>query len=171
MGPHLTNIPFLSEGPLSGFDGGQSGPGHITVDGLVANWLLWKFDTTALWLKSFDLVCPLNPRRIKGQFLQDYRWGAILCPIEERGYNLGSGVWWEEGVRLRRTIIVVCGTNEKDGAVTEMYIFNGSEPTKPKWDKNSAVVGWEWRSVHPWDDMEPLPQMKRAGNFLIISML
>lgn len=102
------------------------------------------------------------------QFLQGYRWGAILCPIEERGYNLGSGVWWEEDVRLRRTIIIVCGTNEKDGAVAEKYTFNGSEPTKPKWDKNSAVVGWEWRAVHPWDDMEPLPHMKRVRNFLII---
>lgn len=102
--------------------------------------------------------------------MQGYRWGAILSSIEERGYSPGksSATWWEVGGRLRRTLIVVCGTNEMDGLVIEKYMFNSTEPTKPKWDKNNQAVGWEWRGVYEWDDEEPLPEMRRVEKFLIV---
>lgn len=153
-------------GGFNGFDGGDSGPGWITPDGLVADWLLWKFDRTLLW-EPLDTKCLRSLSRVTAQFLQGYRWGAILCPIEQRGI-VPKGRWWEDGGRLRRAIIVVCGTNEMDDPFVEKYTFNRTEPTKPKWDKNGEVVGWEWRGVYAWDDVELLPEMRGAKNFLIV---
>jgi len=68
------------------------------------------------------------------------------------------GVWWEDGRRLRRKMLVVCGTNETNGSMVEKYTYNSSILTKGKWDENSEAVGWEWRGIHMWDDAEPPPQ-------------
>lgn len=151
---------------LDGFDGGTSESGWITPDGLVADWLLWRFENTDI----SDTQCLRNLARIRTQFLQGYRWGAILCPIETEyvgNPDESSDYWWDDGGRLRRTIVVVCGTNEMDGSVVERYTFNSTEPTKPKWDENCQAVGWEWRGVYAWDDEEPLPEWQRARKFLI----
>lgn len=152
---------------LGGFDGGVSGHGWITPDGLVADWFLWKFDGTT-FRQQVDIRWQRNLAKIITQFLQGYRWGAILRSIEERGTGFNSGLWWEDGGRLRRKIFVVCGTNETDGPVVESYTFNSLEPRRPKWDKNSKVVDWEWRGIYAWDDSEPQPDMQRVKKFLIV---
>lgn len=156
-------------GGLNIFDGGDSGKGQVTPDGLVADWWIWNFDSTVLWQQS-DTKCLRNLSRITAQFLQGYRWGAVLCPLQENGYapEGTTSTWWEDGGRLRRTIIVVCGTNEMDGSVVETYTFNSTDRRKTKWDKNSEAMGWEWRGVYAWDDAEPLPKMRRAIKFLIV---
>lgn len=147
---------------LNGFDGGHSERGYVTPNGFVADWLLWKFDNASFHLLS-DSRCVRNLARIRMQFLKGYRWGAILCPIEQR-----YGYWWEDGNRLRRTTVVVCATNEMDGLVVEKYTFNSTDPTKPSWDENKEVIGWEWRGVYEWDDIEPLPEWRRVEKLLIV---
>ena len=193
---------------FNGYDGGNSESGFISPDGFVANWFLWKFNITTFlqassndnflrnlsniitrFLQGFRWGAILNPIEEDGyntgsgpcsdnyprnlssiitQFLQGFRWGAILRPIEEDGYNTGSGPWWEDGGRLRRAVVVVCGSNDVDGTVGEKYTFDSTEPTKPKWIKHSNVMGWEWRGVYAWNEEESLPQMKKAKNFLIV---
>ena len=153
----------ITEG-LNAFDGGTSEYGWITTDGLVADWLFWKFNNIDIPQLS-DTQCPRNLARIRSQFLQGYRWGAILCPFSGRS---GDDYWWEDDGRLRRTIVVVCGTNEPDGSVIEKYTYNGTEPVKPRWDENSQAEGWEWKGVYAWDDVEPLPEWRTARKFLIV---
>lgn len=152
---------------LSGYDGGISERGWITLEGLVADWFLWKFDST-VFRQQADIQWQRNLAKITSQYLQSFRWGAILCPIEERGVGFKSGNWWEDGGRLRRKIFVVCGINEMDGPVVETYTFNSTEPRRPTWEKNSKAVGWEWRGIYVWDDSEPLPDMQRVKKFLIV---
>ena len=97
---------------LDGFDGGESMHGYITMDGLVADWGLCRIDGTGLystvssmaarlWKQSSESQCPINLARIRTRFLQGYRWGAILSPIQ---HEFSRG-WWEGGPRLRRTIL------------------------------------------------------------------
>ena len=116
---------------LSGFDGGQSVLGYVTPDGLVADWLLWKFDSTTFWQQA-DVRWQRNLAKITAQFLQGYRRGAILCAIEERVYHPSRNWenWWENDGRLRRKILVVCGTNEMDGLVVETYTRNITGPKR-----------------------------------------
>ena len=151
---------------LSGSDGGASEPGWITPDGLVADWLHWKFDSTP-FRQQKNILWPRNLEKITTQFLQGYRWGAILRVIEGR-YGFGSGGWWEADGRLRRPIFVVCGTNEIGGPVIETYTFGLDEQNGPKWDKNSKAVGWEWKGIYAWDESEPAPEMQIAKKFLIV---
>ena len=152
---------------LSNFDGGASAQGWVTPDGLVADWWLWRFKNTALGgLPS--LQYPRNLERIRKKFLQGYRWGAILCPVEISD-SAGDVVhWWDVGGRLRRTIVVVCGTNDAHGSVVERYIWNSTEPRRPVWDLNKNSIDWEWKGVYAWDDSEPLPEWRRAKKFLIV---
>lgn len=160
---------------LDGLLDGPSERGFITVDGLVADWWLCKIDGTGSWSvvssmaarlrkQSAESQCPRNLARIRERYLQGYRWGAILCPIQ----NVSRSEWWEDGSRLRRTILVVCGTNETKGTVVEKYTYNNSVPTKGKWDENREAVGWEWRGVYMWDDAEPLPHWRKAKKILIV---
>lgn len=153
---------------FSVFDGGNSAIGTITPDGFVADWFLWKFDSTTFW-QQMETKCLYNLSRVTAQFLQGYRWGAILCPNQQGGMaiEVSNSMWWEDGGRLRRTVVVVCGTNELDGPVVETYTRSFKQDY-PGWDKNSEVVGWEWRGVYAWDDVEPLPQIRRANKFLIV---
>lgn len=166
---------------INGYDGGPSESGYITTDGLVADWLLCRIDGTGLWSmisstaarlgKRSESQYPRNFATIRSRYLQGYRWGAILLPLEEqyRGNGRGDGCnWWEEGSRSRRTILVVCGTNEPTGSVVEKYIYNSSIPTKGKWDENGEAVGWEWRGIYVWDNAEPLPSWHKARKLLII---
>lgn len=48
---------------FNGFDGGESGSGWVTPDGLVADWFFWRFDSTA-FLQPLDTKCPRNISRI-----------------------------------------------------------------------------------------------------------
>ena len=173
--PALQSPPQSEEYSLDGFDGGPSESGFITVDGLVADWWLCKIDGTNSWSvinsiaarlrkQSPESQCPRNLTKIRERYLQGYRWGAILWPIQ----NVSGDAWWESGSRLRQTILVVCGTNETKGAVVEKYIYNNSVPTKVKWDENREAVGWEWRGVYMWDDAEPLPRWRKAKKFLVV---
>lgn len=160
---------------IDGFDGGPSEAGYITLDGLVADWLLCKIYGTGLWSMVSSLAArfckespesqfPRNLAIIRARHLQGYRWGAILRPIQEEF----GGKWWEDGTRTRRTTLVVCGTNETKGSVVEKYTYNNSIPTQGKWDENTEAVGWEWRGIHVWDDAEPLPRWVSAKKLLII---
>lgn len=161
---------------LNGFEGEGSHIGFITAAGLVADWLLFEIDGTGfgaivnsvasrLWAKSSDPKCPHNLARIRARYLQGYRWGAILCPLQEMPDFLS---WWKDGGTLRRTIVVVCGTNEMNGSVAESYTHNNSLPTQGHWDENGEVAGWEWRGTYMWDDAEPLPQFRKVKKFLIV---
>ena len=174
--PALHPSTELDKDIYNGYDGGQSYRGLVTVDGLVADWLLFKFDGHSSWLtaksilskvwtQSSDVQYSHNLAKIRARYLRGYRWGAILCPIEEEG--IGFDHWWDEGGRLRRTVLAVCATNELNGTVAEKYTFNGTVPTRPKWDCNREIVGWEWRGIYVWDDAEPLPQLRPAKKFLI----
>ena len=153
-------------GGLSGSDDRSSAPGWITPDGLVADWLLWKFDRTAIG-KSKNRVWQRNLAEITTRFLQGYRWGALLDDIDARN-DLVTGKWWEDGDRLRRPIFVVCGTNEPGGPVLETYTLTRFSRNGPKWDKNSEAVGWEWKGIYAWDESEPVPEMSIAEMFLIV---
>ena len=165
---------------LDGFDGGPGESGFITVDGLVADWLLCKINGTSfgtlassmaarLWKQSPESQYPRNLAKIRARYLQGYRWGAILWSSQQQYGNKYSGRWWEGGSRSRRTILVICGTNETKGSVVEKYTYNSTIPTKGKWDENREAVGWEWRGVYMWDDAEPLPtQWQRAKKLLIV---
>ncbi|MCJ1265673.1 hypothetical protein MMC22_005553 [Lobaria immixta] len=95
-----------------------------------------------------DTQCPRKLARIRTQLLQGYRW--------------------DDGIRLRRTVVVVCGTNEMDGSVDEKYTYKSVGLMKREWYENSQAVGWEWRGVYAWDDVEPLPEWRRAPRFLIV---
>ena len=167
---------------LGRFDGGLSGFGWITVDGLVADWWLRKIDGTSfrsranymaarLRKQSPESQCPRNLARIREKYLQGYRWGAVLWPMHNHefrewwedgsGWNDGSG--WRNGSGLRRTILVVCATNETEGLVVEKY-----SKIRGGWDEKKEVAGWEWRGVYTWDDAEPLPQFRKAEKLLIV---
>ena len=160
---------------IDGFDGGPSEAGYITTDGLVADWLLCKISGSDFWSMVSSMAArfskqspesqfPRNLAIIRWRYLQGYRWGAILWPIQE---GFGSK-WWEDGTRTRRTTLVVCGTNETKGSVVERYTYNNSIPTRDKWDENKEAVGWEWRGIHVWDNAEPLPRWVSAKKFLIV---
>jgi len=165
---------------LYGFDDWGRESGHITADGLVTAWWLCKFDGTGfwsmirsvaarLWMQSPNCQCPHNLARIREQFLQGYRWGAILYHLAHDFQICDDmGVSWEDGRRLRRKVLVVCGTNETNGSMVEKYTYNSSILTKGKWDENSETVGWEWRGIYMWDDAEPPPQWQRAQKLLIV---
>lgn len=155
-------------GGLSSSDGGDSATGWITPDGLVADWLLWKFDNTTIGQSKDNKARQRNLAKIITRFLQGYRWGALLDGIEGRE-NPELGLWWEDdGGRMRRPIFVVCGTNEIDGPVRETYISNGYDQNGAKWDKNCNAVGWEWRGIYAWDEAEPVPEMAVTKMFLIV---
>ena len=167
---------------LDWFDGGPSEMGLITLDGLVADWLLCKIDGTGPWSMvssmaarlrkpSLESQCPQNFAGIRKRYLQGYRWGAVLWPIQ----TVHRTAWWEVGSRLRRTILVVCGTNETKGSVVEKYNYSkatwdesSQSYSKGKWDENKEAVGWEWRGIYVWDDAEPLPILRKVKNFLIV---
>ena len=157
---------------LNGFDGGASKLGWVTKDGLVSHWLYWRFEGCGLEQLSHE-ECPRNLARIRAQYLEGYRWGTILCPTEEDMTGdkqwRGAKQWWESGGRLRRTIVVVCGTNETNGSVLEAYTykFNKSEKPRGRWVKNE-VTGWEWKGIYLWDDVEPLPKWQMVDNLLIV---
>ena len=176
--PALHASTNVEEDSYTGYDGGESYRGLITTDGLIADWLLFKFDGCSFWLtvKSIisrlwgqDISCryPQNLAKIRAKYLRGYRWGTILCPIQSNTNNPSMGDWWEEGGRMRRTVVAVCATNETKGPVAEKYTFNNSTPTRVKWDYHEEVVGWQWRGTYVWDDSEPLPPMHRARKFLI----
>ena len=152
---------------LDGFDGGESAYAYITTDGLVGDWLLWKFNGNRFQHLSNYSQYSNNLAEIKMQYLQGYRWGAILCPILEQ-YNGDVEFWWEEGGRTRSTVVVICGTNETNGSVVEGYTYNSSDPKRGHWDKNNDQVGWEWRGVYVWDNAEPLPKWRKVKNFLVV---
>ena len=175
--PALHAATNVEEDSYNGYDGGQSYRGLITKEGLVADWLIFKFDGCSFWLAVKSLLswlwgedstcrCPQNLAKIRAKYLRGYRWGAILCPIQE---SLGPtwSTWWEDGGRMRRTVVAVCATNETKGAVSEKYTFNNSIPTRVKWDHHQEVAGWQWRGTYVWDDSEPLPPMRRAKKFFI----
>ena len=174
--PALYPSTELNEDSHYAYDERESDSGIITPDGLVADWLLFKFDGHSYWLaarsilskvwtQSSDVQYSQNLAKIRAQYLRGYRWGAILCPVHAEG-DL-TGYWWNQGGRLRRTVLAVCATNEPNGRVAEKFTFNNTIPTRVKWDCNREVVGWEWRGTYVWDDAEPLPQLRRAKKFLI----
>ena len=161
---------------LEKFDGGLGEVGSITIDGLVADWWLYKIDGTGFWSKTSSVAarlrkqspesqCHRNLARIRAKYLRGYRWGAILWPLDlqrqSRWWDDRSG--WDDGSGLRRTILVVCGTNETKGSVVEKY-----HRTMWGWDENKEAVGWEWRGVYMWDDAEPLPRFRQAQKLLIV---
>lgn len=164
-----TSIRSAKDELSSVYDGGDSSSGWVTPDGLVADWALWKFNTTDSWQLSVNPF-PINLKRIKAQFLQRYHWGAILRPLEENVKNSDDEweAWWSEGSRSGRKVVIVCGTNDLNGLVTQKYIYNGTDRTRPRWADNNEVVGWEWRGIYEWNDSEPLPEWKRARDFLIV---
>ena len=164
---------------LEMFNHGSSGLGSITFDGLVADWRLCKIDGTGfrsmvsstaarLLKQSPESQCPRNLARIRGKYLQGYRWGAILWPWD----LTRQSTWWEDrsgwddGSGLRRTVLVVCGTNEIKGLVVEKYYK--TKWMQWEWDENKDAVGWEWRGVYTWDDTEPLPRFREANKLLIV---
>ena len=167
---------------LDWFDGGPSERGTITLDGLVADWWLCKIDGTGFWSvasstaarlrkPSLESQCSQNLASIRERYLQGYRWGAILWPIQ----TVSRSEWWEDGSRLRRTILVVCVTNETKGSVLEKYIYkkatwdeSSKSYSKGKWDENKEAVGWEWKGIYMWDDAEPLPELRKVQNLLIV---
>ncbi|KAI4155676.1 MAG: hypothetical protein LQ340_000843 [Diploschistes diacapsis] len=180
------NVPYLHWAPstptfissvqsispsLSGDDGADYG--RVTPDGLVADWWLWKFDNMETG-SSLDRRRFRNLTFIRERYWQGYRWGAVLCPIYEPTYNGGSnddGRWWQEvGGRARRTSVVVCGTNDAKGTVTEAYVCKDDRSGPPwiRWEKNIEAKGWEWRGVYQWDDVEPLPEWRKVFKFLIV---
>lgn len=170
---------------IDGFDGGPSEAGYITTDGLVADWLLCKITGTGFFWSSMvssiaaawrfhhkhspppphESQFPRNLAIIRARFLQGYRWGAILWPIQKEEFG---GKWWEDGTRTRRTTLVVCGSNEIRGEVLERFVYNSSVPTRGKWDENREAAGWEWRGIYVWDDAEDLPRWVRARKLLIV---
>ena len=172
--PALHPLTELDKDTYNGYDGEESYKGFITVDGLVADWLLFRFDGHSSWLTAKSILSRVwtqfsdvqyshNLAKIRARYLRGYRWGAILCPVQEVGVHY----WWHEGGRLRQTVLAVCATNEPNGMVAEKYTFNRTVPQRPKWDCNREVVGWEWRGTYVWDDAEPLPQLRRVEKFLI----
>ena len=153
---------------LNDSDSGMSLSAHVTADGLVGDWLLWRFDNSRL--QRLLNHSSRNLRKIGRQYLRGYRWGVVLRPIQEQGYSEYMGAqWWEDGSRSRQTIVVVCGTNERKGAVTETFISGLSKQDlgSIEWKKNPKATGWEWRGVYSWDNVKPLPEMRKALLFLI----
>lgn len=126
---------------LYGCDDGGRESGHITADGLVAAWWLCKFDGTGFWSMMHSVAARLwmqspnchNLAKIREQYLQGYRWGRIPNPLAH-DFKVGDdpGVWWEDGRRLRRKILVVRGTNKTNGLVVDKYTCNSSIPTNGK---------------------------------------
>lgn len=168
--PATPTFPYSAQSDANGlnsYDEGHTASGNITPDGLVAPWWLWKFDIDGLQQLTNNQRAR-NLSRIKAQFLEGYLWGAILCPIEEEQ----GARWWAEGGRLRRNMVAVCATNDIDGSVVEKYTVNKSNPRRvtwdENWDENREAVGWEWRGVYNWDDIEPLPEWGLIKNFLIV---
>ena len=152
------------------FDGDDGEQGWITPEGLVADWLYWRIDGHNAQT-SLNERFPHNASRIRTQYLQGYRWGVILCPIQHgvTMWKRGGSRWWMEGGSLWRTIVVICGTNETEGSVSEAYTVRHGKNITPAemWEKNE-VTGWQWRGVHVWDNVEPLPTWNKIEKFLII---
>ena len=169
--------------PYSVYEMNQNlrGLGWITVDGLVADWRLCKFNGPGSWsmVKSMaarlrkqcpESQCPRNLAKIRDRYLQGYRWGAILWPLE----GPDAGRWWQGSRSLGESSLVVCGSKETNGSVVERYTYdvkwdeNTRTYSKGRWDENKEATGWEWRGVYLWDEAEPLPHMQEAKKLLIV---
>lgn len=146
----------------SGLNATESTLGRVTLDGLVADWLLWKFKT----IDGRHLPRTLykhNLTRIYERFLKGYRWGAILCSIER---DTMDERWYYDSNRTKKTMVVICGTNDMNGSVVEKYSGTIVGPYI-RWDENHEAVAWQWRGVYLWDDAEPLPDWRRVEKLLI----
>ena len=159
-----------------------SAKGWITVDGLVADWWICKFEGTGflsmenptaprLREQCPESQCPRNLAKIRDTYLQGYRWGAILQPPE----NPSAGNWWESSWRLGESSLVVCGSKDTTGSIVEKYTFidrkwdeNKKRYGKDRWDENMEALGWQWRGVYLWDEAEPLPHMQMVKKLLVV---
>ena len=147
--PNIFSNPSIESKTRSmGFNDTSSEVGRITPDGLKADWLFYKvrkFKRLASKLSLGQGVLPFsNIRSIWKRYLQDYRWGALLRPMEANAVlDPLPALNREDGSKV---LIVVCGTN----------------------DYPSNDVAWEWKGVHEWDFREALPTFARKDDILLV---
>lgn len=120
-------------------DGTESEPGEVRGNGFFSFWAIHEFSGMRnffhlkSWKSKRAISGNVNLQRISTQYLQKYRWAALLRPIEND--------FWVTAVEYRGDIkgalVIVCGSND-----------------------NKA---WEWRGIYEWDLAEPLPTFTRSS--------
>lgn len=135
--------------PLSmGSNDTTSRLGSITEDGLKANWLFCKLGRVDRIVSKLPLggrvLSGSNVKAISKVFLQHYRWGALLRPVQQdSSFEPIPAPNREDESRI---LVVVCGTNDLP---------------------NDDTV-WEWKGVHDWDMKERLPRFTYKENLLLV---
>ena len=85
-----------------------------------------------------------NLKKIYSDFLQHYRWGALLRPVWANvPFEYIPAPIRED---VSRILLVVCGSN----------------------DLLDAGTAWEWKGVHEWDVKEPLPKFTYRKDILLV---
>ena len=126
------------------FDGADSEPGVVRSDGFFSFWAIYEFSgmRNFLHLKSRKskraISDKMNLQRISTQYLQKYRWAALLRPIK---YDAWATAAEYRGV-INAVLVIVCGSNDKET--------------------------WEWRGIYEWDLAEPLPTFTRTPTRILI---
>ncbi|MCJ1454181.1 hypothetical protein MMC28_004532 [Mycoblastus sanguinarius] len=160
-----------SSSRLLSYDGTESEAGTVTRDGFKAKWLIYEFNGPRLYLKVVSIgtglhlraissfiglssdpektLYPVNMHKIRHKHMNNYRWGALLRPINNRTYN--SPV--QNRGDSTKILVVVCATNVR-------WHWRTS-------NKDDRIF-WEWRGVYEWDMTEPLPKFTMTPDVILV---
>ena len=122
------------------YDGQGSQHGFIRENGYEAEWLVREFDgglEQPVYMNIWNMLAsqwyPSTSRRlctVARDYLQEYRWGALLLPASETGQSEGA-VW------------------HKGDSNVELLVVVGSI------DRTS----WHWIGLYDWEKSIPLPTL------------
>lgn len=136
------NSSLTGESVYLSYDGGDTGRGLMTVEGLQAKWLVHIFPTSA---EDDSVVNPTKrtsivPRiiEIAAKQLESYTWGGLLQPCPSRGVRTRPAQYRGNA---RGPLLAVCGSSDKRC--------------------------WEWKGVYEWNTDVALPDFK-IENILLV---
>lgn len=128
---------LTSESVYLSYDGGDTGRGLMTVEGLQAKWLVHKFPTLTEdepvidpKTNSTSIIARIN--ELTAKHLKTYTWGALLQPCANRGPRSTPAQYRGNA---RGPLLAVYGSSDKRC--------------------------WEWKGIYKWNtDDVALPEFK-----------
>ena len=145
---------------LLAFDGMESEVGLIKREGFLAKWLMHDLTGPCFCARKLSSIleiafepndmCPVNINTIRQRYLKGYLWGALLRPVNSRGYSDPA-------------------TNRNDTSKIFMAVCATNRRWTWQWEgKDDDTIHWRWRGVYEWNQTEPLPHFEFTKDVLLV---
>lgn len=138
------------------FSGRETLPGKIIEKGLLADWLVYEFESRSIIthgdqhaIQSRQMVVL---RTIHNLYLPQSKWGVLLLPLSNvRTFERGGDISTKYRGLVRGTLVAVLASDSV---------------LKPS-QQAAEERGWRWKGTFEWNDGIELPAFTEQSEFLI----